>query len=65
MGNEKTTERVDGNLINVVCQKITLSQRLREEVLVEILNNEIINSKECNKLNPCKGCKLQDLKITP
>jgi hypothetical protein len=65
MGSEKTTKSVEGNLINVACQKITLSQRLREKVLVEILNNEIINSKECNKLNHCRGCNLLDLKIAP
>jgi hypothetical protein len=65
MGSEKIAKHIEGNLINVGCQKITLSRHLREEVLVEILNTEIINSKECNKLNPCKGCKLLNLKNTP
>jgi hypothetical protein len=65
MGSEKITKHIDGNLINVACQKITISRHLREEVLAEILNKEIINSKECDKLNPCSGCKLRDLKIAP
>jgi hypothetical protein len=65
MGNEKITKHIEGNLGNVVCQKTAISQHLREEILAEILNKEIINSKECNKLNPCRGCKLWDLKIMP
>jgi len=65
MGSEKIPKHIEGNLINVVCEKITISRRLREEVLAEIVNNEIIKSKECNKLNACRGCKLQDLKMMP
>ncbi len=65
MGSEKITKQLEGNLINVVCQNIAISQHLREEVLTEILKNEVINTKGCNKLNPCSGCKLRDLKIMP
>jgi hypothetical protein len=65
MGSEKKTKHIEGNLINVECQKINISRRLREEVLAEILKNEIINSKESNRLIPCRGCKLRDLKIAP
>jgi hypothetical protein len=64
MGSEKITKRKEGNLINVVCQKITISRNLQEEVLAEIVKNEIVNGKECNKLNPCRGCKFSDLRIT-
>jgi hypothetical protein len=65
MGSGKIKNNSEANLSNLVCQKITISRDLQEKVLTEILNNEIINSKGCNKLIPCRGCKLSDLKITP